>query len=198
MGAESNARWGYIQRMRVLVLLALAALAAPPSTPAETDAIAKADAAAMRLGKTLKERVISVLTAQGPVAAISVCSAEAPAVSASIGVETGAKLGRSSLRTRNPQNAGPDWVQAWLKEQGERKAEGVKGLATIEQTPTGKVARVIKPIAIEEPCLKCHGAPDAIHPDVVGVLKERYPQDAAKGYALGDLRGALWAELPVP
>lgn len=171
----------------LLVALALAA------TPAETDALARADAAAKRLGGTLKARVVEELGKGDAAAAVTVCAAEAPKLAATIRTETGVTVGRSSLRLRNPANAAPAWVQDWLRAQGERSAEGVVPVATVVD---GK-ARVIKPIAIEAACLTCHGAKETLAPGLAAELGKRYPADAATGYALGDLRGALWAEVPV-
>lgn len=175
----------------VAPLLIGVALAATPADP-----LARAEAAAATLGKTFRARLSEAMAAGGPPAGIAVCSAEAQAIGAKVAEETGAKVGRSSLRLRNPANAAPDWVAAWLKAQGERKAEGVVGVSRIDQTPAGPKARVIKPIVVEAPCLNCHGAADRIHPDVKAVLAAKYPNDAAVGYAEGDLRGALWAEVP--
>ena len=59
------------------------------------------------------------------------------------------------------------------------------------------VARVLQPIVIAEPCLACHGAAETIAPAVTEVLAARYPNDRATGYALGDMRGAAWAEVAV-
>ena len=47
-------------------------------------------------------------------------------------------------------------------------------------------------------CLACHGAPEQIPAEVAAILAERYPDDQATGYAVGDLRGALWAEVRLP
>lgn len=184
--------------MRLLLLLALTAVAAPPSTPNEAAAIAKADAAALKVGKTLKDRLGAAMGGGGPVAAIGVCTNEAQLLTATVGAEAGVTVGRSSLRTRNPANIPPDWVATWLAQQGERKAEGVSPYSGIEQGPTGKVARVIRPIAIEQACLTCHGDPKAMNPGVLAILKDKYQDDVAKGYQVGDLRGALWAEAAVP
>ena len=131
--------------------------------------------------------------ADGPVAVVDVCSAEAPALAAKIQEETGVRLGRSSLKLRNPNNTAPDWVAAWLTEQGARPAAEAAPLSVVENG----FARVVKPIAMEPPCLTCHGAPESIAPEVKAAIASRYPADAATGYAAGDLRGALWAELAV-
>ncbi len=156
-------------------------------------ALARADAAATRLAVTLRARVVEEMGKGGPPAAIRACSEEAPALAATIRSETGVELGRPALRLRNPANAAPEWVDAWLREQGERPAAGVSPVATVVD---GK-ARVIKPIIVDTPCLACHGSPDTISPEVRSELAARYPADAAIGYATGDLRGALWAEVAV-
>ncbi len=126
----------------------------------------------------------------GPVAAVAVCSSEAPAIAAQVASETGVRVGRASLRTRNPANAAPPWVAAWLRAQGERTAEGVTGVRAVE----GGSARVLRPLAVEPVCVTCHGDPAAMAPALREVLHARYPDDRATGYRPGDLRGALWAE----
>jgi hypothetical protein len=73
----------------------------------------------------------------------------------------------------------------------------VEGIRALARTPAGPVARVLKPIAIEPLCLSCHGDPASMKDDVKAALKQRYPADKATGYQIGDLRGALWAEVPI-
>jgi hypothetical protein len=184
--------------MSVLVLLPLLLAASPaPSvsltqaSAAEATALARAEAAATKLAGTLKGKVLTEMGKGGPAAAVNVCHDEAPAVAAALRAETGVTVGRSSLRLRNPANAGPDWVTAWLRAQGERPAAGVTGLATV----VDGTARVLKPITVEAACLACHGA--ALDAATGSALAGRYPQDAATGYEVGDLLGALWAEVPV-
>lgn len=164
-----------------------------PASPADEAALAKAEAAAKQLGGSLKARVMEEMGKGGPTAAITVCTDEAPAAAARIQAETGVTVGRSSLRLRNPANAAPPWVQAWLAAQGERAAEGATPMSRVVD---GK-AQVLKPIAVEAPCLACHGPADGLAPEVKALLAEKYPADRATGYAAGDLRGALWAEVPV-
>lgn len=180
----------------VAVAVVMVAGCAKPSPEANAQALAQADEAATTLGRTLKARLQAALP-QGVEQAMSVCADEAQAMGAKVAAEQEAKVGRSSLRVRNPKNEGPDWVRAWLQAQGERPAAGVEGFARIEETASGPVARVLKPIAVEPACVLCHGAPESLAPEVKEILAERYPQDRATGYQVGDLRGALWAERPV-
>jgi hypothetical protein len=168
----------------------------PPAAEApapEEDALARADAAATELGRTLKERLMAAMAEGGPPMAMTVCADEAQALTAQVGERTGAAVGRSSLRLRNPRNEGPAWVRTWLTEQGDRPAAQAQPLRRVE----GGRARVVRPIGTEGPCVTCHGPPEAIPEGVRALLQERYPDDQATGFREGDLRGALWAEVPL-
>ena len=105
----------------------------------------------------------------------------------------GPRVGRTSLRLRDPANRAPPWVETWLAAQGEGSASGVSGVSHIEAGH----ARVIVPIVVEPPCLRCHGPADDIDPSIRAQIAAQYPDDAATGYAVGELRGAMWAEVPV-
>lgn len=197
-------------RRRALLLVALAALATgsalaceePPAPPspaphaaaeAETRAAQTAREAAQELGRTLKTRLLAAMAEGGPTRAVEICRGEARAIADRVAEARGARVGRASLRLRNPANAGPPWVRAWLEAQGERAAEGVAPSTSVE----GDRARFVAPIAVEGPCLACHGAPEALAPEVRALLAEGYPADRATGYAVGDLRGAVWAEVAI-
>lgn len=171
----------------------------PEQSPASADmvALAAATQAAGAVGGATKSRLQEAMAAGGPDAAMTACADEAQGLTALAGSSHRASVGRSSLRLRNPQNAGPDWVQAWLTEQGQRPAEGVGGLSLVVDTDEGRVARILRPIAVGGLCLNCHGAPETFTEGVKATLATRYPSDAATGYQAGDLRGAVWAEVPV-
>lgn len=166
--------------------------ATPAVAPAPDPALAAAGAAGQEFGTRLKGRLQEAMAAGGPPEGIDVCTVAAPAIAAEVRTKHGVKLGRSSLRLRNPGNVGPDWVMAWLRETGERPAEG---LAPVKVVVDG-TARVLVPIAVEPVCVTCHGPAEGLAPEVKAALAATYPQDAATGYAVGDLRGALWVEAP--
>jgi hypothetical protein len=52
----------------------------------------------------------------------------------------------------------------------------------------------MKAIPAGEVCLACHGA--AITPEVAAALDAAYPEDQARGYALGDVRRAFSVSKP--
>ena len=171
---------------------------ADATAEAEQAALDKADATAMRVGKTLKKRMVTAMGEVGPSGALEACSMEAQDLTeAAVAAEAeGARAGRASLKLRNPANRGPDWVQSWLESQPDDAAEA-EPMREIADTPEGRVARVIKPIGVAPECVACHGDPETIPADVKARLSRRYPEDHATGYEPGDLRGALWAEVPV-
>ena len=175
----------------------------PPPPPAVTtgvDAVAleRAVSTMQTLGTTLKSALVATMTQGGPVAALEVCSQSARSTTAAVATRTGVEVGRSSLRLRNPDNAAPSWVADWLAHQGERSAEGVQRQVSTGSLEDGRATvRVVAPLAIEPPCLVCHGPGPQQSPDLAAALSARYPDDKATNYALGDLRGAIWAEAPV-
>jgi hypothetical protein len=171
------------------------AVAQPTLDEQDAEAQERARAAALDLGATLKGRLQEAMKAGGPVAAVEACASNAGPVTVEIGRKHRAKLGRSSLRLRNPDNAGPPWVRDWLRTQGERPAEGAVGIADVVRSDGARAARLLKPLTVEPACLVCHGPSPA--PEVASVLAARYPEDRAVGYSAGDLRGALWVEVEI-
>lgn len=208
MRGASADRMRSILAIVVLPLFALAcssggsgssgAPAGSSGTPSKEDAaLAAAKSAAGTLGTRLRTRLTDAMNNGGAASAAQVCSGEAQTITETVAKETGASVGRSSVKLRNPRDAAPGWVQTWLVAQADKKADAVKGIEGVFDSPTGKVARFLKPIAIEGACLSCHGDPAQISEPVKVILAAKYPEDKATGYQNGDLRGALWAEVPV-
>ncbi len=163
----------------------------------EAAAVAAAKSAAGTLGTRLRTRLTDAMNNGGAANAVQVCSAEAQPMAEAVAKETGARVGRSSVKLRNPKDAPPGWVQTWLLAQGDKKAEATSGIEGVFDSPTGKVARFLKPIAVEGACLSCHGDPAQMSEPIKAAIAAKYPDDKATGYQNGDLRGALWAEVPV-
>ncbi len=182
--------------MRVLWWLLIAACT-PAGTPpkrnsvAEEKALDAAQDAAVIFSARLRAKLLAAMGEGGPQRAIEVCSTEARALAETVATETKVTVGRSSLRLRTAADAGPPWVRDWLKAQGERPAQGLAPTRVLAEG----YARVLLPIPIEKACLGCHGPAEALTSEVKAALAQRYPDDHATGYAEGDLRGVLWAEL---
>lgn len=186
----------------VPIALAAAGLAAQSHSPARGQSIDEAPAAlrpmAARaeqgmnaLQAALLARLGEQMKSGGPASAVRVCRDEAQAIGARVAREQGLALGRTSHRLRNPQNAAPQWAAALVREGAGTKA-GSPGVRVFD---LGDRVGVARPIGFVEMCGACHGAPERIPAEVRALVASAYPADAATGFAPGDLRGWIWAEV---
>jgi len=147
--------------------------------------------------KELKGELGKGMKAGGPVTAINVCNSTAPAITAKHSANSVWDVARTSLKLRNPGNAPDAWETKVLQQFEERrgKGEGPDTLAYAEIVEDGgdKYFRFMKGIVMppleKMPCLKCHG--ENIDPKTAAKLDELYPQDMARGYKAGQVRGAF-------
>lgn len=164
------------------------------ASPGDDARVAAARAASRDLGETLKGQLMTAIKSGGPVSAIPVCNAIAPA----IGNETSAKhnltIRRTALRVRNPSNA-PDALEMRVLEDFVKKLEAGADPATLEHSETVVIDgvathRYMKAIPMAaEPCSACHGV--ELKPEVQAEISKLYPNDKATGFKPGDLRGAF-------
>lgn len=183
-----------MKTLMLSVALMLPAVALPADPPErETDeARATAGELVQRLGAALKKE----MSANGPAAAIAVCSQVAPDLAVELSRRTGARVARVSLKVRNPLLGTPDaWEQEQLSAFDRRAAEGANPAslehAEVVTEPSGQYFRYIKAIPVQPVCLACHGPADAIGPEVKAKLEQTYPHDRATGYSPGQIRGAV-------
>lgn len=147
------------------------------------------------LGKSMK--------AGGPVTTIEFCNKTAPTIAKEFSEKYGMKVARTSLKTRNPANAPDAWEEAVLKKFEERLAAGEKpddmAVGEIVEANGQKSFRFMKAIGMppvdKMPCLKCHG--ENIDPKISAKLDELYPNDQARGYKAGQIRGAFTITKPL-
>ena len=145
----------------------------------------------------LKSELVKGMQAGGPVNAIGVCKSIAPEVAAKHSENVGWDVARTSLKLRNPDNAPDAWETKVLQQFEERrtKGEGPDTLAYAEIVEEGDekyfrfMKGIIMPPVEKMPCLKCHG--ENIDPKIAVKLDELYPQDKARGYKAGQVRGAF-------
>lgn len=183
--------------MKKIMLMAIvtATCSMQPVAAQETDAlVSEARSTAMKLGKNLKMTLQSAMKSGGPVAALDACHSAAPGIADSVSQETGWSAGRTSLKERNPGNKPDEWELAVLNKFEERKKAG-ENPKTIEYSEVveldgEKTFRFMKAIPTEKVCLNCHGG-DNVKAEVNAKLKELYPEDRARGFKEGDLRGAF-------
>lgn len=140
--------------------------------------------------------LLSTALERGPEIAVAVCADTAQRFTELFARQHGILVRRTALRWRNPRNQ-PDSTEAWWIAQFERwNAEG-RSLDTVIVLESSTEERLLRPILIRTPqCLLCHGTPENIPPEVATALAERYPEDRARNFRLGDVRGALSIRAP--
>jgi len=183
------------------VLLAGAAVAQTMAPPTSSTAAAAEQARAL-IGDfmtTLQGELKSGLQEGGPPAAVRVCEDVAPTIAGSLSDQSGWQVGRTSLKTRNLDNAPDPWEEQVLEQFKDRKTAGqpvsdMTYAAVVEEDGI-KTYRFMKAIPTQEVCLACHGK--NLSPELVEVLDKLYPEDQARGYEVGDIRGAFTLSKPL-
>ena len=176
------------------------ATTAATTQPADDADLARARAAAQAFSGQLRARLQGAMQLGGPLAAVEVCHDEAPRIAEAVMAEHDLRLGRVALpgRNRNPAHAADDWRLRTLQAFQEAVASGANASDQVavlrDGLPDGVALRMMRGIATEPGCLACHGGDVA--PAVRAAIAARYPGDGATGFAVGDLRGALWVEVP--
>lgn len=170
------------------------------ATPETADADQEAQALIKDFATTLQGELKTALSEGGPIGAVQVCKERAPAIAESLSEQSGWEVGRTSLKTRNTATNTPDaWEAEVLKEFADRAAAGqpIKSMsyAEVVQTDSGKAYRYMQAIPTAEVCLVCHGKD--IDPELAEAIDKAYPDDAARGYSAGELRGAFTLSKPL-
>ena len=153
----------------------------------------------MEFMETLKGELQTAMKAGGAVNAIQVCNKRAPEIAAEFSEKKGWIVARTSLKYRNPDNAPDAWELKVLEQFEERKANGedLKQMVYTEVVEDGetKTFRFLKAIPTGSVCLACHG--EKIDATVEAGIQELYPEDHARGFNAGDIRGAFTITQPM-
>lgn len=176
----------------IAVLGASAAVANDPA-PAWVDA---ARASAASLGGQLKQALRSAMAEGGPAAGIGVCEIQAPQIAGEVSSRQ-IHVGRTALKVRNPANAPDGWESRMLEAFERRLAAGEppEQIETFAIRDDGqrRYGHWMKAIPTQGLCTACHGA--EIPPEVADAIEQAYPDDQARGFSVGDLRGAFTVEI---
>jgi len=172
-------------------LLPCVAVYAEPAPQALVD---QAETISQGFMASLKGELQRAMKAGGPVAAVEVCHTVAPAIAAQQAKEHAwDKVARTSLKLRNPANAPDAWEKGVLEQFEARKVAGepvgALSYSEVVEADGGKEFRFMKAIPTGKICLACHGT-DIAEP-VAAKLDELYPDDKARGFQEGDIRGAF-------
>ncbi len=141
--------------------------------------------------------LLSELTAEinenGVAEAINYCALEALPITHRISDEEGVVLSRVSHRFRNPLNAANE-AELKLIENYTHLQQAGEPLSPVVVAGRG-TKTFYSPIVLGAPlCLSCHGSSVEIDPRVMAVINERYPDDRAVDFNLGEVRGMFKVE----
>jgi hypothetical protein len=187
-----------MRKLVVISLISVLAIANEANVTNSDMAIAKEGVKYIKiLGKTLKQNVGKRLKADpSGVEAAKFCSTKAKEIAkeAMKDFPKNIKIRRTALKYRNENNK-PDVVdEKVLKEmEAALKARNLKKKPIVVDVNGTK--RVYVPVFVEKACTKCHGDIKDINPKVKEIISKAYPNDKAIGFKVGDLRGAMVAEI---
>lgn len=177
--------------LALTLLTNLAGCAPDPQAEPDPDAeLAMAEEAMTSLGRRLLEALTTALDEGGPEAAVGVCRDQAPGIAAAVSSER-VRVGRTSHRLRNPENAPPAWAAGIVARSAGAAANSVER----HVVDAGDRLGVLAPIGTLGLCTTCHGDADTFPPELRATLAAEYPGDRATGFEIGDLRGWIWAEV---
>ncbi|MFN3229804.1 MAG: DUF3365 domain-containing protein [Asticcacaulis sp.] len=167
--------------------------AVPTKKAAEISA--RSNVLADRYQSELLTALKTAMASGGPVAAITVCTEQSPAIAARLSEENNAHIQRVALRWRSPaaqptaseRQVLKSWLKAPLDPQGNPRS-------IVFQSGRDEVT-FMRAIPLKPECQTCHGV--NIQPEIKATLAESYPDDRATGFRPGELRGAfriVWSQ----
>ncbi len=142
---------------------------------------------------TLSKHLAKAISEGGVPDAIGYCSLKAYPLTDSLSQAYNAKIRRTSLKVRNPENRPNSLEMEVLKEYAHLHEKGAELKPMIKAASDGKVA-YFSPIKINSMvCLNCHGVlGEELKVENYEIIKEKYPEDEAIGYDITDFRG-MWS-----
>jgi len=148
----------------------------------------QAQAKASVFAQRLKQALMTAVQSGGFENGVNVCKDQAPKIAEQLSVD-GWHLARTSLKTRNSDNAPDSWESSMLV-LFEAELKAGKPLASLNATALNdNQFRYMKAIPTGKLCLACHG--QNIQPSLSESINKTYPNDRATGFTLNDIRGAF-------
>ncbi|OGP70404.1 MAG: hypothetical protein A2W09_01085 [Deltaproteobacteria bacterium RBG_16_50_11] len=190
----------------VTIALDLLILAASPSFAEQTkdpeieQALTDARQASDELGGKVRGLLLREIEKGGFANAVRVCSEVAQGITLRFNEHKGHHTRRVSLRYRNPKNFPDPFEQRKLGEFDRWNREKKLADEYIEVVKEGEqeYLRYMKPLIVQPVCIACHGPRENIPAKVKLILEEKYPEDRATVFLVGDVRGAISVKIRLP
>lgn len=145
------------------------------------------------LQASLGPQLMAAMKLGGPERAIEVCQQVAQALTDQAArLDEGITVSRTGPRVRNPENA-PDALSQSVMRSWQMRLASAEPIGPVLDQADASII-VHRPIQTAALCLQCHGSNEQIDKSTLARIRELYPEDAATGFAEGDLRGAFRVE----
>ncbi len=147
------------------------------------------DSAQSLLASNLKKAIME----SGPFEAVAYCNKKAMPLTRSMEEKYGARIKRTSLKVRNPEDR-PDEKESEILQYYDSLARAGAPLQDRVEWLDDEHLLYTRPIMINNGlCLTCHGEVGVTVSDsLYDFIKSKYPDDQATGYRLNDFRG-IWS-----
>jgi len=172
--------------------------------PTQDLQIGKALNDARQISSELADKVRGLLLKEiekgGLADAVKVCSEMAQNITRAFNARSGHTVRRVSLRYRNPWNIPDEYERRKLEELDflNKKKEMKNEYGEVVDEGGQKYLRYMRPLVALPLCINCHGFKEDISADVKTILAEKYPEDRATGFLVGDHRGAISVKILLP
>lgn len=143
------------------------------------------------VGMHLKDNLVKAMQEGGPVNAVRFCNTQALPITGSYSLKYNTEVKRVSDRNRNADNKPNELEQAVMDDYREMMASGKPLSPKVAIDGDGR-KNFYAPIITGGVCLTCHGDEKNMQPELVAVIDSLYPNDAAKGFKVDELRG-IWS-----
>lgn len=137
---------------------------------------------------TLKQTLVSAIQTGGFENGVNICKDQAPQIAETLSTD-GWQISRTSLKVRNTDNQASGWEIKNLKHFDSLFKQGVSATTLEASIQTQDTFRYMKAIPTDQICLACHGT--SVDKTLQQIITAQYPEDAATGFTLDDIRGAF-------
>jgi hypothetical protein len=143
------------------------------------------------VGIQLKNNLMKAMQEGGPVEAVRFCNTKALSLTDSYSLKYNTEVKRVSDRNRNVANAPTEQEQLVIDDYRQLIKDGKPLSPKVAIDGDGR-KNFYAPIVTGGMCLTCHGDEKNMQPELVQAIDSLYPNDAAKGFKVDELRG-IWS-----
>jgi len=172
----------------------------PTQDPQPEQAMMEARQISSELADKVRGLLLQEIEKGGLAGAVKVCSEMAQGITREFNARSGHTVRRVSLRYRNPSNIPDEYERRKLEKLDllNKKKEMKNEYVEVIDEGGQKYLRYMRPLVALPLCINCHGPKENISADVKPILAEKYPEDRATGFLVGDLRGAISVKIALP